>query len=268
MVGGYAYDSYGNKSQSSGSFQGAFAYIGAVTDAESGLYYLNARYYDPKTGRFISEDPARDGLNWYAYCGGDPVNNIDQSGYMYSPANAMIYARKWWNGHNPAYQNYGNNDCINYVNQCLYAGGLGNMYGWGRYLGWHSYKTTTSYGLRGYRYYKTTWDISESWNTVSGFQKWIFGAGKNHLVYKIDIASVSILRLNIATQRIRVGDVVLMGEGPGNSVYHATIVGRIAYNNAYFYAHSNNRDAIFGYYGFAEFFKEKLSAHVQVIRVK
>ena len=39
---------------------------------ESGLYYLRNRYYNPELGRFMTEDPARDGLNWYIYCNNDP----------------------------------------------------------------------------------------------------------------------------------------------------------------------------------------------------
>ena len=42
--------------------------------------YLRARYYDPGLGRFISEDPIRDGGNWYAYCGNNPVMKVDPSG--------------------------------------------------------------------------------------------------------------------------------------------------------------------------------------------
>ena len=41
---------------------------------------MRARYYDSTTGRFISEDPAFDGFNWYAYCGGNPLNRWDPSG--------------------------------------------------------------------------------------------------------------------------------------------------------------------------------------------
>jgi hypothetical protein len=44
------------------------------------LYYFNARWYDPTLGRFITEDPARDGGNWFAYCGNNPLNRIDQNG--------------------------------------------------------------------------------------------------------------------------------------------------------------------------------------------
>ena len=42
--------------------------------------YLRARQYDPSTGRFISEDVAHDGANWYAYCGNDPIKFVDPSG--------------------------------------------------------------------------------------------------------------------------------------------------------------------------------------------
>jgi RHS repeat-associated protein len=56
-------------------------------DAESGLVYMRARYYEPWTGRFVSEDPARNGTNWYTYCDNDPVNLIDATGE--SPVDAL-----------------------------------------------------------------------------------------------------------------------------------------------------------------------------------
>jgi RHS repeat-associated protein len=46
----------------------------------SGLIYFNARYYDPTTGRFLTEDPSRKGVNWYAYCDNNPVNLTDPDG--------------------------------------------------------------------------------------------------------------------------------------------------------------------------------------------
>ncbi|UOX90536.1 hypothetical protein MUY14_07905 [Amycolatopsis sp. FBCC-B4732] len=51
----------------------------------TGLVYLNARYYDPQLGRFISPDPTIDGedtigLNRYAYAANDPVNQVDRTG--------------------------------------------------------------------------------------------------------------------------------------------------------------------------------------------
>ena len=64
-----------------------FRYRGYYYDEEISLYYLNARYYDPEIGRFISADRIEylspesiNGLNLYAYCGNNPVMNVDPSG--------------------------------------------------------------------------------------------------------------------------------------------------------------------------------------------
>ncbi len=56
------------------------ANLGHVQDDESGLIYMRARYYEPSTGRFISEDPAMDGGNWYVYCNSNPLRFVDDSG--------------------------------------------------------------------------------------------------------------------------------------------------------------------------------------------
>jgi len=57
-------------------------YKGREWDAESGLYYMRARYYDAGLGRFISEDPIglAGGLNPYLFVEGDPVNYADPLG--------------------------------------------------------------------------------------------------------------------------------------------------------------------------------------------
>jgi RHS repeat-associated protein len=52
---------------------------GVVTD-ENNLLHMRARFYNPEIKRFVNEDPIQDGLNWYAYAGGNPINRLDPSG--------------------------------------------------------------------------------------------------------------------------------------------------------------------------------------------
>ena len=62
-------------------------FTGHVVEADIGLIYMGARYYDPVMGRFISPDtivpdPANpQAFNRYAYCYNNPVSNIDPSGH-------------------------------------------------------------------------------------------------------------------------------------------------------------------------------------------
>ena len=89
----YAYDAYGNCKVVSGADSeiatlNPFRYRGCYYDRETGLYYLNARYYNPEWRRFISPDDTAyldpetvNGLNLYAYCNNDPVNYADPSGH-------------------------------------------------------------------------------------------------------------------------------------------------------------------------------------------
>jgi RHS repeat-associated protein len=78
------YDSFGNILPGSDT-PARFAYTGQEYDPESGLYYYNARYYDPKVGRFISQDPIGfegGDSNLYRYVGNNSVNEVDPSGLI------------------------------------------------------------------------------------------------------------------------------------------------------------------------------------------
>ena len=57
-----------------------FRYCGEYYDSETDSIYLRARYYKPTVGRFITEDPINDKLNWYSYCENNPIALIDPSG--------------------------------------------------------------------------------------------------------------------------------------------------------------------------------------------
>ena len=61
------------------NYDSSLSFSGEI-DATTGLYYFNARWYDAETGRFISEDPARDQSNWYIYVSNNPLKFIDPTG--------------------------------------------------------------------------------------------------------------------------------------------------------------------------------------------
>ena len=56
------------------------ANLGHVSDDESELTYMRARYYEASSGRFLSEDSELAGTNWYMYCRNDPVSGFDPDG--------------------------------------------------------------------------------------------------------------------------------------------------------------------------------------------
>ena len=74
------YEAFGSVVRSNGTIRFDASYTGKEFDVDTGLYYFNARWYDPALGRFITEDPARSGDNWFAYCNNDPLGLIDPSG--------------------------------------------------------------------------------------------------------------------------------------------------------------------------------------------
>ena len=88
----YTYDSWGKPISITGSLattvgaKNPYRYRGYRYDTESGLYYLQSRYYDPSIKRFISADiflstgQGFSGNNVYAYCGNQPINRSDSEG--------------------------------------------------------------------------------------------------------------------------------------------------------------------------------------------
>ena len=96
-VASYAYDAWGKVLAVNNYTDGNIGDINPIRyrsyyyDVETGLYYLNSRYYDPEVGRFINADTTDvlenaqydiNGLNLYAYCDNNPVAGRDDEGDM------------------------------------------------------------------------------------------------------------------------------------------------------------------------------------------
>ncbi len=97
----YYYDPFGNILESTGSVNNNITYAGYQYDEETGLYYLNARMYDPKIARFLQEDTYRGdpndplSLNLYAYCAYNPIVYYDPTGHWIDEIEER-YAYEYW----------------------------------------------------------------------------------------------------------------------------------------------------------------------------
>ena len=103
----YAYDSWGTPLSTTGTLastlgaQNPFRYRGYVYDAETGLYYVTSRYYDPEIGRWINADTTdvlslpyyhSGQYNLFSYCNNGPVNDRDDDGQLSWLAKIVIGA--------------------------------------------------------------------------------------------------------------------------------------------------------------------------------
>ena len=99
----YTYDSFGRLTNSSGSSANYLRYTGREFDSKTGIYYYRARYYDPATGRFLSEDPIgfTGEVDFYGYVGNDSTTLIDPTGMQHKPgspwhpASGIKFGCKW-----------------------------------------------------------------------------------------------------------------------------------------------------------------------------
>ena len=92
----YSYDAYGNLLEKEGDTENDFLYTGEQYNANTGLYYLRARYMNPSTGTFISMDTYEgsiydpDTLHKYLYANRNPVTYSDLSGNFASAVGGLV----------------------------------------------------------------------------------------------------------------------------------------------------------------------------------
>ena len=95
-VASYVYDAWGNIKDTKGEPTireiNPIRYRGYVYDTETSLYYLQSRYYDPFTGRFLNADIYCDtgtntplSTNMFAYCENNPIIRVDKTGKFGTP---------------------------------------------------------------------------------------------------------------------------------------------------------------------------------------
>ena len=106
----YTYDAWGKVlSQTDTSIYNLanlnpFRYRGYVYDYQTGLYYLQSRYYDPITGRFLNADVYCDtqtsvlGTNMFTYCGNNSIMYIDENGCWNSSDHTKMTKDKGFKG--------------------------------------------------------------------------------------------------------------------------------------------------------------------------
>ena len=112
VTASYQYDAFGVEINPNQSDSNPFRYCGEYFDPETNNVYLRNRYYSPGNGRFLTEDPAKDGLNWYVYCANNPIMLIDPSG-LFTEDSVLSY--------DPSHKN---NDVIALQNELAYLGYL------------------------------------------------------------------------------------------------------------------------------------------------
>jgi RHS repeat-associated protein len=87
VVATYEYDAFGRLLKETGTVENPYRYAGYRYDKETGLYYLQSRYYNPEMGRFLTRDVFEGFLNEtlsvnkYVYTENNPVMSIDPDGY-------------------------------------------------------------------------------------------------------------------------------------------------------------------------------------------
>lgn len=115
--------------------------------------------------------------------------------FMYSRANAVEYSEKWWNKRNPVFLSF-ENDCTNFISQCLLAGGIPMDWRKARNEGWWINVAEANWSF--------------SWSVAHSLRWYLLKSGRG-----VEVKSVDDLQL---------GDIIFY-DFDGNGLYqHSTII--------------------------------------------
>ena len=249
VVVSYAYDAWGAPIGKSGSMASTlgtvqpFRYRGYVFDEEIGLYYLRSRYYSAERCRYVNADSLLRTnlitLNAYHYCRNNSISFRDAGGYEetisyefpfeLNGAAMLEYVRKWWSreqsGLNPEFNSGREKDhCTAFVSETLYAGGYPEDNEWYydifRIFVWAKNLNSRAWGDAKSLYDKM---LSDGWPMR-------------------EIETVSDLQAAIADGFINEPCIAFFSND-AEGVHHAVIVANITEDNAFYYAHTNDRNA-------------------------
>ncbi len=247
----YSYDAWGKILSIGGSLastlgiQNPFRYRGYVYDQETGLYYLQTRYYDPELGRFISADSFAStgqgplGCNMFAYCLNNPATCTDEFG-QYCRNAAVEYAEKWSGKYNSEYYRY-KTDCANFVSQCLSAGEVKMTDEW-----YCKKAKKTSYSLSErvkswfHSNYRYDWDIGEAWRLANKQYLYFSNPDNGYINGEvITVSSVDDISKIADNGGVQSGD-LLFFSNDGISAYHAAIITTVDDNMIYYAGHTRS----------------------------
>lgn len=146
----------------------------------------------------------------------------------YNRDGAISYAKKWWDGHNPAYANFDNmdsdnSDCANFVSQCMHeGGGMPMKFTGGKFTTW---------------YFRAMGDCSSSWSGAQSLR--LFVKNNKTEVPRMPYSFLSNSQVGTLTK----GDLVFHLEGSGDKSLreadHVAMVDHVEGNTIYVYQHSS-----------------------------
>lgn len=244
----YGYDEFGTMTLQKHSRPSVFGYTGYRYDEVTETYFAEAREYDSRRGRFISEDILKGHiqvpitLNEYTYCWNNPMRYVDLNGMStvtYDREKAKKYAHDWTKApkrlkdvddkdvnyiveyllidRNPEYKSHTSN-CANFVSQCIYAGGIPET------ELWHSDKEER----RAMSVYYT-WDETAAWINANKQYEYFSNVKNPYIngdVIRIDNSEA--LRQAANSMEIQMGDLLYFDFNNDGKIDHATIIVEVA----------------------------------------